>query len=75
MSTDPQQQALPTVRRKRRPRMIADFSRACRAGRHIVGTETSIDAQGVEHGRCRHCGCELSRMPVLRRWFRSGPMG
>jgi hypothetical protein len=33
------------------------------------------DDQGVEHGRCRHCGCELARMPVLRRWFRTGEMG
>jgi hypothetical protein len=75
MPTD-QPPALPPVRgRKRHPRMIAEISRNCRAGRHIVAPEVRTDEQGVEHGRCRHCGCELARMPVLRRWFRTGEMG
>lgn len=75
MSTD-QPPALHPVRvRKRHPRMIADISRNCRAGHHIATTEVRTDEQGVDHGRCRYCGCELARVPVLRRWFRTGEMG
>ncbi|ARR52085.1 hypothetical protein HY78_00720 [Rhizorhabdus wittichii DC-6] len=75
MSTD-QPAVLPPIRgRKRHPRIIAEISRNCRAGRHIVAADVRTDDQGVEHGRCRHCGCELARMPVLRRWFRTGEMG
>lgn len=75
MTNETPSPALASERRKRQPRMVADLSRACRAGRHIPAADIRIDAQGVEHGRCRHCGCELTRMPVLRRWFRTGPMG
>ena len=48
---------------------------ACLAGRHVPAYKTRIDAGGIEHGHCRHCGCELARVPTLRRWYRSGLMG
>ena len=52
-------------------RVLAD----CRIGIHVDDSSIEVDTHGVEHSRCRHCGCELTRMPVHRRWFRSGLMG
>jgi hypothetical protein len=57
------------------PHEPSAVSRACRSGRHVATRQVKTDAQGVQHSRCRHCGCEISRLPVLRRWFRSGMMG
>ncbi|WP_156370192.1 hypothetical protein [Novosphingobium sp. Leaf2] len=56
---------------KRRHRGLSD----CREERHLASGKVTIDASGVENCRCRVCGCELRRMPALRRWFRSGMMG
>lgn len=75
MSNDEPAPAHPARAKRRQPRMIADISRACWAGRHIPGPDVRIDDQGIEHAQCRHCGCALARMPVLRRWFRIGVMG
>ncbi|MES2496546.1 MAG: hypothetical protein V4618_10545 [Pseudomonadota bacterium] len=75
MSHDHTAPLLAKPRKKRQPRLIATISADCRAGRHIVASEVRTDSRGVQHGHCRHCGCELSRMPVLRRWFRTGEMG
>ncbi|PZU60950.1 MAG: hypothetical protein DI547_00415 [Sphingobium sp.] len=47
----------------------------CGRGRHVARSSIRVDDQGIEHSRCRHCGCELTRMPVLRRWYRTGMMG
>jgi len=35
----------------------------------------TLDPGGLERARCRRCGCDLRRLPVLRRWYRTGPMG
>ena len=59
----------------RRPYAQLASPRACRDGQHKPMRPTVLDASGMEHSRCRVCGCALSRMPVLRRWFRSGQMG
>lgn len=47
---------------------------ACAAGRHDP-VAVSRDAAGIGHARCRRCGCALRRLPVMRRWYRTGPMG
>jgi hypothetical protein len=47
----------------------------CRAERHVAAAKILVDASGVQHCRCRICGCDLRRLPSLRRWFRSGMMG
>lgn len=47
----------------------------CRAERHIASTKVSVDASGIQSCRCRICGCELRRLPAMRKWFRSGMMG
>ncbi|TCP36858.1 hypothetical protein [Sphingomonas sp. BK235] len=47
----------------------------CRAGRHLPGRRVTIDPDGVAHARCRRCGCELTRLPAIRRWYRSGLIG
>lgn len=49
--------------------------RDCGTGNHVAKPGVTIDRLGVEHGRCRYCGCELTRLPVLRRWYRTGEMG
>jgi hypothetical protein len=61
----------PTARAKRRHKGLAD----CREERHVASAKVTVDGSGVEHCRCRSCGCDLRRMPTLRRWFRSGMMG
>lgn len=47
----------------------------CDAGRHVVSSDIRVDAAGIRHGNCRHCGCELRRLPAIGRWYRSGLMG
>lgn len=47
----------------------------CDAGRHVAGRRVTVDASGVAHARCRRCGCELTRLPAIRRWYRSGVLG
>jgi hypothetical protein len=49
--------------------------RACRRGEHVPTADIATDASGLQHSRCRTCGCELTRLPVLRRWYRTGMMG
>lgn len=49
--------------------------RNCRQERHIASAKIVVEASGIERCRCRVCGCELRRIPALRRWFRSGMMG
>lgn len=56
-------------------RTIGAITRACREGQHVPEASFTVDEQGMQHSRCRHCGCSLARVPVLRRWFRTGPMG
>jgi hypothetical protein len=47
----------------------------CAAGHHLAGARVTTDATGVQHARCRRCGCDLTRLPTLRRWYRSGWLG
>ncbi len=47
----------------------------CRAGRHLPARRMTVDANGAAHARCRRCGCELTRLPAIRRWYRSGVLG
>ncbi len=47
----------------------------CRAGRHLPNRRVTIDGNGAAHTRCRRCGCELTRLPAIRRWYRSGILG
>ncbi|MBB3693511.1 hypothetical protein [Sphingomonas sp. BK580] len=47
----------------------------CRAGRHAPARRVTVDANGAAHARCRRCGCELTRLPAIRRWYRSGVLG
>ncbi|MGF7155355.1 hypothetical protein [Novosphingobium gossypii] len=47
----------------------------CRNERHSAARKFVVDASGVQTCRCRVCGCDLRRMPAMRRWFRSGMMG
>lgn len=47
----------------------------CESGRHLPGTRIVTDARGIQHTRCRRCGCELARIPAIRRWYRSGMLG
>ncbi|MBB3349387.1 hypothetical protein [Sphingomonas sp. BK069] len=47
----------------------------CRAGRHLPARRVTVDANGAAHARCRRCGCELTRLPAIRRWYRSGVLG
>lgn len=49
--------------------------RDCHRERHIASAKVQVDASGIQHCRCRVCGCELRRLPALRSWFRSGMMG
>ncbi len=58
--------------RIRRLRPIPD---GCSRGSHVANTDIRADAHGIEHSRCRHCDCELRRMPALGRWYRTGLMG
>lgn len=48
---------------------------SCLSGHHVPEYKLWADADGIQHSRCRHCGCELRRLPAIRRWYRSGPMG
>ena len=64
------QQATP----RRRSDPLAGL-RACRRGEHRPTPALTIDIDGLQYSRCRTCGCDLARMPVLRRWFRTGQMG
>ena len=59
----------------RRPKDYLAAPRACRRGEHNPVSTITVDAAGVEHSRCRTCGCELARMPVIRRWYRTGLLG
>lgn len=47
----------------------------CHYGKHVASDDITIDTLGVDHARCRDCGCELTRMAMVGRWFRSGKMG
>ncbi|MEE4451616.1 hypothetical protein [Novosphingobium resinovorum] len=47
----------------------------CRHERHVASRKILVDPSGVELCRCKVCGCDLRRMPAMRRWFRSGMMG
>ncbi|WP_294393186.1 hypothetical protein [uncultured Sphingomonas sp.] len=47
----------------------------CAADRHLPSHRITVDNAGVQQSRCRRCGCELRRLPTLRRWYRSGLMG
>ncbi|WP_156405314.1 hypothetical protein [Sphingomonas sp. Root710] len=47
----------------------------CHLGKHNAARKVTTDASGVDHARCRDCGCELTRMTMVGRWFRSGKMG
>lgn len=47
----------------------------CREERHVASAKVTVDPSGIQSCRCRICGCELRRLPSLRRWFRSGMMG
>ncbi|EJL34987.1 hypothetical protein [Novosphingobium sp. AP12] len=47
----------------------------CREERHVASAKITVTASGIQSCRCRICGCELRRIPSLRRWFRSGMMG
>ncbi|WP_159982310.1 MULTISPECIES: hypothetical protein [unclassified Novosphingobium] len=47
----------------------------CAAERHVAASKIVVNALGIQSCRCRVCGCELRRLPSLRRWFRSGMMG
>ena len=64
----------PIIRRRRKADLLA-APRACREGTHHPRNDIFTDALGVQHSRCRTCGCELSRVPTLRRWYRTGRMG
>lgn len=48
---------------------------ACSAGRHVPGGAIVVDQHGTRHAHCRHCGCPLSRLQSIRRWYRSGQLG
>lgn len=47
----------------------------CRVGRHHPKGRVTTDASGLQHSRCRHCGCALSRVPTIGRWYLSGELG
>lgn len=59
----------------RRPTDFRASLRACRQGQHRPAPDIRLDPAGIEHSRCRNCGCDLTRLPSVRRWFRSGRMG
>ena len=58
-------------RRAASPRGIA----ACARGAHLADGMVTQDVLGIDHALCRHCGCSLTRVPTLRRWYQSGTMG
>lgn len=47
----------------------------CRVGLHQAIDKVTIDAGGIEHSRCRYCGCTLIRLPTIGRWYLSGELG
>ncbi|EZP82762.1 MULTISPECIES: hypothetical protein [Sphingomonadaceae] len=47
----------------------------CHAERHVASRKFTVDSSGVQNCRCKVCGCDLRRLPAMRRWFRSGMMG
>ncbi|WP_375249746.1 hypothetical protein [Sphingomonas sp.] len=57
------------------PAAVDRHVRDCARERHVAGTRISTDARGLQHARCRHCGCELTRLPAIRRWYRAGLLG
>lgn len=75
MTTEALIEAKPRRVRPSKRRTIGAITRACREGQHVPEASFTVDEQGMQHSRCRHCGCSLARVPVLRRWFRTGPMG
>jgi hypothetical protein len=53
----------------------ADPAAACSVGRHVPSGAIVVDEHGTRHAKCRHCGCSLSRLQSIRRWYRSGQLG
>jgi hypothetical protein len=47
----------------------------CLRGSHVANPHIRADEYGIQHSRCRNCGCELTRMPAFGRWYRTGLMG
>lgn len=63
------------IKKQRRKTDPLAAHRACRRGDHQPSSDIITEDSGLQRSKCRVCGCELARIPVLRRWFRSGMLG